>query len=112
MLHIHVLLVAPLSAGHMAQSGTDQHQRRVTIRESSHHTGAAANLTVESFNYIVGPDPSPVLRGKITVGQRFFNTVLITCAGIGAVSTKTLLFWWLLQLMRTDTVKFWVLPKA
>ena len=26
MLHVHVSLAAPLSAGHMAQPGTDQHQ--------------------------------------------------------------------------------------
>ena len=26
VLHVHVLLVAPLGAGYMSQSGTDQHQ--------------------------------------------------------------------------------------
>ena len=46
MLHIHVLLVAPLGASHMAQSGTNQHQGGVTIRETSHYPSAAADLPV------------------------------------------------------------------
>ena len=60
----------------MAQPGTDQHQRRVTIRESSHHASAPADLPIEPLNDIVGSDPSPVFRGKIAVSQRFINTVL------------------------------------
>ena len=53
VLHIHVRLVAPLGAGHMAQAGTDQHEGGVTIRETTHHTGAAADLPVEPLNDIV-----------------------------------------------------------
>ena len=34
MLHVHVLFVAPLGAGHMAQSGTDQHEGGVSVRET------------------------------------------------------------------------------
>ena len=41
-LHIHILFVAPLGACHMAQPCTDQHQGRVTIRETAHYTGVAA----------------------------------------------------------------------
>ena len=63
MLHVHILLIAPLSAGHMAQPGTDQHQGRVSVREAAHHTGAAADLPVESFNDVIGTDASPVLAG-------------------------------------------------
>ena len=37
MLHIHVLLVTPLGAGHMAQPGTDQHEGGVAVREAAHH---------------------------------------------------------------------------
>ena len=69
MLHVHVLLVAPLGAGHMAQPGTDQHKGGVSIRETSHYTSAAADLPVESFNNVIGTDASPVLAGKIAVGQ-------------------------------------------
>ena len=72
MLHIHVLLVAPLGTGHMAQAGTDQHEGRVAIREGPHHTSPAADLPVQPLNYIIGADPSPVLIGKFTVSQRFF----------------------------------------
>ena len=45
-LHVHVLLVAPLGTSHMAQPGTDQHEGRVTIRGTAHHTGAAADPPV------------------------------------------------------------------
>ena len=62
MLHVHVLLVAPLGAGYMAQPGTNQHKGRVAVRETAHHTGAAADLPVQPLNDIVGADASPVLR--------------------------------------------------
>ena len=67
VLHVHVLLVAPLGAGHMAQPGADKHEGRVTIWETAHHTGTAADLPVESFNDIIGTDASPVFTGKLTV---------------------------------------------
>ena len=72
MLHIHILLVAPLGTSHMAQAGTDQHEGRIAVREGSHHTGPAADLPVQPLNHVVGGDPGPVLIGKITVSQRFF----------------------------------------
>ena len=50
MLHIHVLLVAPLGASHVAQPGADQHKGRVAVRESTHYPSAAADLSVESLN--------------------------------------------------------------
>ena len=40
----------------MAQSGTDQHQGRFTVREGTHHTGTAADLPVQPFDHIVGAD--------------------------------------------------------
>lgn len=49
VLHIHVLFVAPLGAGHMAQPGTDQHQSRVAIRETAHYTGSVANLLITFY---------------------------------------------------------------
>lgn len=52
MLHTHVLLVAPLDADHMAQSGTDQHEGGIVIWESSHHTSVTASLLVELLNDI------------------------------------------------------------
>ena len=50
VLHVHVLLVVPLGASHIAQPGTGQHQGRVSVRERSHHTGAAANPPVQSLD--------------------------------------------------------------
>ena len=41
VLHVHVLLVAPLGAGHMAQPGTDQHEGGVAVREVAYHAGTA-----------------------------------------------------------------------
>ena len=73
VLHVHVLLVAPLGAGHMVQPGTDQHESRMAVRETAYHTSAAADLTVQPLNNIVGADASPVLAGKVTVGKLFFT---------------------------------------
>ena len=67
VLHVHVLLVAPLGAGHMAQPGADQHEGGVAVRETAHYPSTAANLPVQPFNDIVGADTSPVLAGKIAV---------------------------------------------
>ena len=69
VLHVHVLLAAPLGAGHMSQPGTDQHEGRVAVREAAYHTGAAADLPVQPLNDIVGSDASPVFAGKIAVGE-------------------------------------------
>ena len=49
---------------------------RVTIREAAHHTGAATDFPVQSLNYIIGPDASPVLAGEIAVSQRLLNAIL------------------------------------
>ena len=59
MLHVHVLLVAPLGTSYMAQPGTDQHEGRVAVRETARHTGAAADLPVQPLNDIVGADTGP-----------------------------------------------------
>ena len=76
VLHVHVLLVAPLGAGYMAQPGTNQHKGRVAVRETAHRTGAAADLPVQPFNDIAGTDTGPVFTGKISASQCFRNAVL------------------------------------
>lgn len=82
MLHIHVLLVAPLGAGHMAQPGADQHEGGVAVWETAHYTSAAADLPVEPFNDVIGTDASPVFAGKIAVSQRFLNAILHLLGGL------------------------------
>ena len=67
MLYVHVLLVSPLGASHMAQAGTDQHEGGVTIREGTNHTGPAADLPIEPLDDIVGPDAGPMLERKLAV---------------------------------------------
>ena len=76
MLHVHVLLVAPLGAGHMAQSGADQHEGGVAVRETAYHPSAAADLPVQPFNDIIGTDAGPMFTGEIAVSQRFLNAIL------------------------------------
>ena len=66
----------------MVQPGTDQHKGRITVRETTHYTSAAADLPVQPLNNIVGSDVSPVLAGKITVGQGLLNTVLNFFSGL------------------------------
>ena len=67
VLHVHVFLVAPLGARHMAEPGADQHQGGVAIRECPHHTGAPADLTVQPLDHVVGTDAGSVFAGKIAV---------------------------------------------
>ena len=37
----------------MAQPGADQHEGGVAVRETAHHTGAAADLPVQPFNDMI-----------------------------------------------------------
>ena len=55
VLHVHVFLVAPLGACHMAKPRADQHQGGVAIGKCAHHAGPAADLTVQPLDHIVGP---------------------------------------------------------
>ena len=53
VLHVHVFLVAPLGARHVAKPRADQHQGGVAIGECPHHTGASADLTVQPLDHVV-----------------------------------------------------------
>ena len=75
VVHVQVLLVAPLGACDMAQAGADEHQGGVAIREGTHNSGAPADLAVETFHDVVRADPRPVLGWEIAVGQRLLNAV-------------------------------------
>ena len=88
VLHVHVFLVAPLGARHMAEPGADQHQGGVAIGERPHHTGAPTDLTVQPLDHIVGTDARPMLAGKIAVGQRLLNAVLDLLGGLPSVSWR------------------------
>ena len=67
VLHVHVFLVAPLGARHMAEPGADQHQSGVAIGERPHHPRPAADLPVQPLDHVVGTDARPMLAGKIAV---------------------------------------------
>ena len=91
VLHVHVFLAAPLGARRVAKSGADQHQGGVPVRECPHHTGAAADLTVQPLDHVVGTDAGPMLAGKIAVGQRFLCTIFsdIVCLLLSNVCVVT-----------------------
>ena len=76
VLHVHVFLVVPLGARHMAQPRADQHQGGVAVRERPHHAGPAADLPVQPLDHVVGTDAGPVFAGKIAVSQCLLNAVL------------------------------------
>ena len=82
VLHVHVFLVAPLGASHVAQPGADQHQGGVPVRERPHHPRPTADLTVQPLDHIVGADACPMLAGKIAIGQRLLNAVLDLFGGL------------------------------
>ena len=52
VLHVHVFLAAPLGARHVAKSGADQHQGRVTVRKCPYHPRPAADLTVQPLDCV------------------------------------------------------------
>ena len=82
VLHVHVFLVAPLGARHMAEPGADQHQGGVPIGERPHHPRPSADLPVQPLDHVVCTDARPVLAGKIAVGQRLLNAVLDLFGGL------------------------------
>ena len=82
VLHIHVLLVPPLGAGHMAQPGANQHENGVAIRETAHQPGAATDLPVQPFNDVIGTDAGLIFTWKIAVSQCFLNAVLHLLGGL------------------------------
>lgn len=65
--HVQALLIAPLGASHMAQTGTAQHLHGIPVRESTHHPRAAADLPVKTLNHVVGADVRPVPRREFKV---------------------------------------------
>ena len=92
MLHIHILFVAPVGVGHMAQPGTDQHEGRIAVWETTHHTGTAADLPVQPFNDIVCTDAGSVFAGEIAIGKHLLNassTFLAASFGFVARSSST-----------------------
>ena len=96
-VNIHVLLVAPLGARHVAESRADQHQGGISVRECPHHASAAADLTVQPLDHIVGADARPMLAGKVTikagsdppkVSLTNRNTAFIFCGDWGSAPTS------------------------
>ena len=92
VLHVHVFLVAPLGARHMAEPGADQHQGGVAIGERPYHPRPSADLTVQPLDHVVGADACPMLAGKVTIGQCLLNAVLDLLGGFMARNSATTAF--------------------
>lgn len=75
MLHIHIILVTPLSSGYVAEPGTNQHGIRATVWKAAYHPGTTANLPVEPFYDIFYTDSTPMLAGRIAVSKSLLNTL-------------------------------------
>ena len=89
MLHVHVFLVAPLGARHMAKPRADQHQSGVFVGKCPYHTGSAADPTVQPLNHIVGADVRPMLAWKIAVSQRLLDLPAASFSFIALSSATT-----------------------
>ena len=76
MLPVHVFLAAPLGARRVAESGADQHQGGISVRECPHHPRPSADFSVQPLDHVVGTDAGPVFAGEIAAGQRFLCTIL------------------------------------
>ena len=81
----------------MAKPGADQHEGGVPIRERPHYAGAAADLTVQPLDHVVGADAGPVFAGKVTikagsdppkVSLTNRNTAFIFCGDWGSAPTS------------------------
>ena len=75
MLHVHILLRAPLGVHDMTQSGADKHQGTLSIREGTNDACPATNLPIEAFYGVVGTDLLPVFFRKVHVRQGSGNAV-------------------------------------
>ena len=76
MIHIHIASGSPDGRCYMTQSGTYEHQGTLPVRKSTDRFCTAFHLAVEAFNSVIGPDPGPMLRREIHIGQSFFDPVL------------------------------------
>ncbi len=81
MFHAQVAFRALVLRGYVSQSGTDQHQCGLTIWKTAHHTRRSTEFTVQPFQDIVGHAASPVLMGKVQVGQRLFYALCVQVRG-------------------------------
>ena len=97
MLHVHVLLVAPLGAHHVAEPRADQHQGGISVRERPYHPRPSADLTVQPLDHVVCTDADPMLAGKVTikagsdppkVSLTNRNTAFIFCGDWGSAPTS------------------------
>ena len=66
---------APLVLRYVLQSRRHQHEGRVTVREGPDDPRPLPDLAVDALDPVVRPDPAPVLRRELRVGQRLDEPV-------------------------------------
>ena len=91
MIHIHVASDSPTGCCYMTQSGTYEHQGFLPVGKSADCFCTAFNLTVKALNRIIGPNPGPMLRRKIHLGQGFLDSVRYFLGGLGKLHGPGLL---------------------
>lgn len=62
VIHLQVALFTPFRAGHVPQTSSDQHERRLAIRERSHHSRSSPDFLHQPFHRVIGPETAPVFR--------------------------------------------------
>ena len=90
VLHVHVFLVAPLGARHMAQPRADQHQGGISVRERPYHPRPSVDLSVQPLDHVVCADARPVLA---TSSQCFPQLVSLARSLCASVTVRTINIW-------------------
>lgn len=68
---MHKYLFVPRSR-YVSQSRTYQHQRRFSVRKSSHHSRPSSYLAIHSLYHVIRTYFQPMLRGEFHIRQRLF----------------------------------------
>lgn len=82
MLHVHVGSFTPFGGSYMPDSGGYQHQGRFPVGEVAYDLCPSTDLSVQSFQRIVGSEPLPVFRGKMEVAQGLLVAFLDDLGGL------------------------------
>lgn len=66
---------------YVLQPRRHQHECRVAVREGPYDPRPPPDLAVDALDAVIGPDPAPVLRRELRVGQRLGKSVALRLSG-------------------------------
>ena len=75
MSHVYVASGSPVGCCYMTKSDIYEHQSALSVMKSADLFCSTFDLAVELLNLIIVSNPCTMLRGKIHIGQGFFNSV-------------------------------------